>query len=130
MKITNLETFKQSLEELGYENTGSDNCVIIKLNGISVVCIIVENNLTITCRICDLDLFTEEELGILALKLLQTNSSIVPFAFSIIPDEDVVEKSSIVLIDSVTLTDLVSEEIDDIIISLKSALITAKTILS
>ena len=133
--IANLQQVTEVLEELGYNVVLHDDAVHVAVGGTenpftTVITINENNELVITCQVAKLGDLNEDNIPLVQFSLLDANTKIRPYAFGIItssddPEYDDAAEYPIVLIDSLPLGDLNSDELDAAMDSLLVAINTS-----
>lgn len=118
--IKSVEELAEVLEANGYEAMVNGNAVFTKVGGSSTPYTAVieynSDNISISCELARLGEFEEEQLPQVFAAALSANTVIDPFAFAIIDETDddsitSAEEYSLILTDSMPISDLSPEEL-------------------
>ncbi len=133
--IVKLEEVSEVLQDQGYEVKFHEDAIYTVVGGmrspfVAVLTIKNQQELVITCQVARLGDLKESALPEVQFSLLDLNTQIRPFAFGIVtaaddPEIDKAEDYPIVLIDSMPLVDLSSEELiaamDSLLVALEAS---------
>lgn len=108
LDLTSPENIVHALIGLGYADAQAiEDLVTMTIGGkFPVLLQSRENELKITCELCELSGISEEKMPLVLLAALEANplDSIAPFAFGIVPNDDPdteEEEATLVLVDSI-----------------------------
>jgi len=140
--VANLVDVERVLESHGYNVTLNENSVMVSVGNEKAPfpCVIVMDdvNLTVSCEIATwgdmVKRIGPKESEDFFLSLLDMNSQILPYAFSVLTDIDGEDEDRdewpVVLIDSIPVGDISENELLSAMTSLNAALLTAKNLFS
>lgn len=140
-KIDTLEDMKSVLEDSGYEVALGDQFLALKVphpghepKTALITLDDIRNKAVVTCRVAHYGDIPVERVAAFQAAMLDANTRIDPFAFATIADQEDADTDdpkdwSVVLIESVPLADLSSEELNIAIADLAHALPIADELL-
>lgn len=131
--IQTLRDVASELELLAYDVKLTDNAVLVNANGFATVITQAPSSFVINTQIATLGDVGEDNLTQFFGAILDANTRIHPFAFGILTAEDTGEQDEgswpVVLIDSLPIGDLSTDELDRSFQALLSGILNSEAIL-
>lgn len=134
--ISTLAQVHEALQLLGYVSAVSPDSVVVKVGGLKKPfrAVITHNAMTqqfqITCMIAKLGDIPEEKVAPFSLAALDANVRIAPYAYALLTSQEGDEKQwPIVLIETIPIGDLCSDELSAAMEGLVAALVDCRGVL-